>query len=190
MSAEEREVKQHMSTYARQTLAKDARLLDVRFEAESASWVASAVSKGAGVAEIVAVKENGQWRLSSSKSTRRYAREMVGTRVGTQGRGRSLVALAVGALLLGGGYVALPHVQDALKRLPAKAANPSVAPAQQKAGATLNSTLLNAATELADDPARKAAAEQATSKVIGAQGAAQGLGELQRLNTTAAGQRP
>ncbi|HEY9898763.1 MAG TPA: hypothetical protein V6D00_06240 [Pantanalinema sp.] len=190
MSAEEREAKQRMIAYARQSLAKDARLLDLRFEAGSSSWQASAVSKAAGVIEVVAIKENGQWSFSSSKPTKHLSRAMIGTRIENEGLGKLLVRLAVVAVIVGGAYVALPHVQAALKQLPVAGFSPPAAPAQAPLGASLNSKLLDSANGLANDPVRKAALEKASAKLTGSQGGNRGLSEINRLNSAAAGQRP
>ncbi|MBO9541090.1 hypothetical protein J7643_10920 [bacterium] len=191
MSAdEERDVKQRMTAYARQSLAKDARVLDLRFEAGAANWVASAVSKTAGIVEIVAVQENGQWRLSSSKSTKHHSRAMTGTRIEREGPVKMLVKLAVLALFLVGGYLALPYAQNALKQLPSAAIKPPSSDVPRQAGTGLDSALMNSATELANDPARKAAVEKATAKLIGDQGVTRGLDEVNRLNAEALGQRP
>jgi hypothetical protein len=183
MSTEEREVKQHMTVYAKQALAKDARLLDLRFEARNSCWMASAVSKAAGVSEIVAIKDNGQWSLTSSKPTKHHSPAMAGTRIDNEGPGKLLLRLIVLAALVGGGYVLWPHLQVALKQLPLAGISSPPAPGQHPLGAGLNSKMLDSASELANDPARKAALEKAAAKLVGSKG----LSEVQRLNSQALG---
>lgn len=169
MSAEEREVKQRMTAYARQSLARDARLLDLRFEAGTSSWLASAVSKANGVLEIVAVKEQGQWRLSSSQATKSVQRALIGTRIEKQSLGKLFGKLVVVAIFAGLGYLALPYAHGALKQLPMAGVGVPAAKPQQGTNGSLNSRMLDAATDLANDPARKAAMEKAAGKLLGNQ---------------------
>lgn len=193
MSAEEREVKQRMTAYAKQSLASDARLLDLRFEEGSSSWLASAVSKASGTAEIVAVKENGQWQLSSTRATKSLSRAMTGTRIENESFGKVLGKmvgrLAFLAILGGAGYIGFPYAQAALKQLPAISIQTPGDKPNQMLTDKLDSHMLNSANELANDPARKAALEKATSKLLGDHGAAKGLGQLERINAEAAGQQ-